>query len=408
MDFEESPEEAAYRLKVRAWITAHAPDLGDLTLEERRYGQEKHMLRAQAWQAVKAAAGYACIAWPKDRGGAGGTLIEQTIFNQEEARAGVSFTYFVTGLNMLLPALMEFADADTIERLVPPAVRGEQIWCQLFSEPSNGSDAAAARCAAVKDGDDWVINGQKVWNSGAHYSNYGLLLTRTNPDLPKHKGLTMFWLDMKTPGVEVRPIHQMSGESEFSEVFLTDVRISDSQRVGAIGDGWKVTLTTLMNERAALGGGSGLSWRDIMALARETPGPDTTMLADPAFRERLAEWYVNAEAIRLLSFRTLTTLSKGGTPGPESSAGKLLWANQTQDLANQGMEIQDQFGLIDDPSVALRDGSFQLRTLWAPGLRIGGGADEILKNIIAERVLGLPGDVRLDKDVPFKDIPRGR
>jgi alkylation response protein AidB-like acyl-CoA dehydrogenase len=408
VDFEDSPEEAAYRATVRAWIIKNAPDLNELTLEERRYGHLKHKALGQRWQAAKAAAGYACISWPEAWGGAGGTAIEQAIFAQEEVRAGVYFTYFVTGLGMLIPTLLQFADEDTKARLVPPAVRGEDIWCQLFSEPSNGSDAAAARCVAVRDGDDWVINGQKVWNSGAHYSDYGLLLARTDPDVPKHKGLTMFWVDMTAPGVEARPIHMMSGDSEFNEVFLTDVRIKDSQRVGAVGEGWKVTVTTLMNERAALGGGSGLSWREIMDLARQIPGADGSLLEDPAFRERLADWYVNAEGIRLLSLRTLTTLSKGGVPGPESSAGKLVWSSQTQDLCNQAIEIQDQFGLIDDPTIALREGAFQLRLMFSPGLRLGGGTDEILKNIIAERVLGLPGDVRLDKDVAFRDIPRGR
>src|SRR5262249_1650712 len=201
------------------------------------------------------------------------------------------------------PRLLHYADRATAARLVPPAVRGEEIWCQLFSEPASGSDSAAARCRGVRDGDDWVINGQKVWNSAAHYADYGMLLTRTDPDVPKHKGLSMFWLPMKTPGVEVRPIHQMSGGAEFNEVFLTDARIPDSHRVGAVGEGWKVAVRTLMNERAALGGGSGLSWSDIERVARAVPAGEGTVLQDPAFRERLADYYVTAEAIRLLSFR---------------------------------------------------------------------------------------------------------
>ncbi|HEY3696807.1 acyl-CoA dehydrogenase family protein [Phenylobacterium sp.] len=408
MDFEDTPEEGKYRAQVRAWIAANAPDVDAIPPGERRYGEPRHKATARAWQAAKAAAGYACIDWPEAWGGLGGTPIQQAIFNQEEVRAGASFSYFMTGLNMLLPALLQFADKQTTDRLVPPAMRGEEIWCQLFSEPSNGSDAAAARCRAVRDGGDWVIDGQKVWNSAAHYADYGLLLARTDPDAPKHKGLTMFWLRMDTPGVEVRPIHQMSGGADFNEVFLTDVRIPDSQRVGDVGQGWKVTVNTLMNERAALGGGSGLSWRDIERVARATPGVDRAVLRDPAFRERLADWYVTAEAIRLLSLRTLTTLSKGGVPGPESSAGKLLWSSQTQDLSNQAVEIQDEFGVVDDPAYALDGAAFQHRLLFSPGLRLGGGTDEILRNIIAERVLGLPGDVRLDKDVPFRDVPTGR
>jgi alkylation response protein AidB-like acyl-CoA dehydrogenase len=408
MNFDDSPEETAYRAEVRGWIAAHMPDLGKLTAEERRNWHPAHKDVARAWQAAKADAGYACISWPKEWGGAGGTAIEEAIFNQEESRAGVQFTYFMTGLHMLLPALMEHnKDAASLAR-VPPAVRGEEIWCQLFTEPASGSDSAGARCAAVRDGEDWVINGQKVWNSGAQIADYGMLLARTDPDVPKHKGLTVFWLDMKTPGVEVRPIRMMSGDNELNEVFLTDVRIPDSQRVGAAGGGWKVVISTLMNERAALGSGTGLNWRDIVALARQTPSWDGTALGDPAFRDWLADLYVDAEAIRLLSFRTLTSLSKGTAPGPEGSAGKLLWSNLAQNLSSQALDLLGPYGLLDDPSEAAMNGAFQHRFLWSAGLRLGGGTDEIMKNIIAERVLGLPGDIRVDKDVPFREIPSGR
>jgi len=311
-------------------------------------------------------------------------------------------------LQMLLPALMRHNSDPASRALVPPAVRGETIWCQLFSEPSSGSDSAGARCAAVRDGDGWVINGQKVWNSGAQIADYGMLLTRTDPSLPKHKGLTVFWIDMRTPGVEVRPITMMSGDAELNEVFLSDVRIPDSQRVGEPGDGWKVVISTLMNERAALGSGTGLSWRDIMALAAATPSWDGTVLQDPVFREWLADWYVNSEGVRLMNLQMLSRLSSGAAPGPENSAGKLIWSSQTQDLASQALDIQDAYGLLDGAAEAQMSGAFQHRFLWAPGLRLGGGTDEIMKNIIAERVLGLPGDIRVDKDVPFKDIPIGR
>jgi alkylation response protein AidB-like acyl-CoA dehydrogenase len=408
MNFDETPEEAAYRAKVRAWIAAHAPDMDSLSLAERRQWHDRHKDMARQWQATKADAGYACISWPRAWGGSAGTAMEEAIFGQEEARAGLQFNYFRTGLEMLLPALLEHnADEAALAR-VPPAVRGDEIWCQLFSEPASGSDSAAARCAAVKDGDGWVINGQKVWNSGAQIADYGMLVARTNPELPKHKGLTVFWLDMKTPGVEVRPIRMMSGDSELNEVFLTDVRLPDSQRVGEVGGGWKVIITTLMNERASLGSGTGLNWRDIVALAAETPSWDGPALADPAFREWLADLYVDAEAIRLLSFRTLTSLSKGATPGPEGSAGKLLWSGLAQTLTDKALDLLDHGGLLDDPAQAPAAGAFQHRFLWAPGLRLGGGTDEIMKNIIAERVLGLPGDVRVDKAVPFREIPTGR
>jgi alkylation response protein AidB-like acyl-CoA dehydrogenase len=408
MNFDDNPQEAEYRATVRAWIDANAPDMSVLAPEERRPWQEKHKAIATTWQATKADAGYACISWPKERGGAGGTSIEEAIFNQEEARAGVQFTYFMTGLHMLLPALMEHSKDEASLARVAAAVRGDEIWCQLFSEPSSGSDSAATRTMAVLDGDHWVLNGQKVWNSGAQASDYGMVIARSDANVPKHKGLSAFWLDMKTPGLVVRPIKMMSGDSELNEVFLEDVRIPANQIIGAPGDGWKVVISTLMNERAALGSGTGLTWRDIMEVALNSPAFDGSTLEDPAFREWLADYYVSSEAIRLLSFRSLTALSHGKAPGPEGSAGKLLWATQTQELTNQAMDIQDHFGLIDDAEVALLNAGFQHRFLWAPALRLGGGTDEIMKNIIAERVLGLPGDVRVDKTVPFREIPTGR
>ena len=408
MNFDDNEAEIAWRSKVRTWIAANAPDMSGLTGEERRTWHPAHKEIARTWQESKAEAGYAALSWSKEQGGAGASAIEEAIFNQEEDRASMRFTYFMTGLHMLLPALLEH-NKDALSRsLIPPALRGEKIWCQLFSEPSSGSDSAATRTLAVREGDTWRINGQKVWNSGAQMADYGMLLARTDPDVPKHKGLTVFWIDMKTPGVEVRPIKMISGDSELNEVFLTDVIVPDGQRVGNPGDGWKVVISTLMNERAALGSGTGLSWRDMLELARQLPSFEGTALDDPAFREWLADLYIDAEAIRLLSFRTLTSLSKGAAPGPESSAGKLLWANLAQNLSEKALDLQDHFGLLTDPGQSPMDGAFQHRFLWSPGLRLGGGTDEIMKNIIAERILGLPGDIRVDKNVPFREIPTGR
>jgi alkylation response protein AidB-like acyl-CoA dehydrogenase len=297
-------------------------------------------------------------------------------------------------------------DEATLAR-VAPAVRGDEIWCQLFSEPSSGSDAAGIRTAAVRDGDGWAINGQKVWNSGAQIADYGMLVARTNPEVPKHKGLSVFWVNMRAPGVEVRPIKMMSGDTELNEVFLSDAYIPDNQRIGEVDGGWKVVISTLMNERAALGAGTGLNWRDVMKLAAQVPSWEDTALDDPAFREWLADYYVEVEALRLNSFRTLTALSRGEAPGPEGSAGKLLWSSTTQDMTDHALDLLDRFGLIDSVE-GIAAGAFQHRFLWAPGLRLGGGTDEIMKNIIAERVLGLPGDIRVDKTVPFREIPWGR
>lgn len=407
MDFNDSTEEAAYREKARAWLAenaaAHRAKWGEL-----KPNTPEHMAAAKDWQATKAGAGYACITWPAAIGGGGGTPIQSVIFGQEETKAGLGYGYFTIGLGMCVPTVMAFSDGETKKRFVGPAVRGEEIWCQLFSEPAGGSDVAALRTRAVKDGDEWVINGQKVWTTGAHYCDYGILLTRTDPDVPKHKGLTMFWIDMKDPAVECRPIHQMSGGREFNEVYFTDLRVKDSQRLGEVGQGWQVALVTLMNERLAVGGSAGPNYREIMKLARELAGPTGPSLKDQSFREKLADWYVQSEGLKFTRFRTMTALSRGQTPGPESSIGKIISANQLQELANTAVEMEDQYGILSDPEVAPAEAAFQQSLMWAPGLRIAGGTDEILKNIIAERVLGLPGDVRVDKDVPFKDMPTGR
>jgi alkylation response protein AidB-like acyl-CoA dehydrogenase len=404
MDFNDTPEEAEFRAKAKAWLEANAPKTGRTSART----DAGHMEAAKAWQARKASAGYAQITWPKEWGGGGGTPMQSIIFGQEEAKYGLNFGYFQIGLGMCVPTVMAFADEETKKRFVGPAVRGEEIWCQLFSEPSGGSDVAAARTRAVRDGDDWIINGQKVWTSGAHYSDFGIVIVRTNPDAPKHKGLTMFWLDMKSPGIEVRPIHQMSGGRDFNEVYFTDVRVSDKQRLGPVDDGWRVSLVTLMNERLAVGGGTGIDYSMIMSLAREVKTASGTALNDAAFREKIADWYVQSEGLRFTRFRTMTALSRGQTPGPESSIGKIIAAGQLQDLSNQALEMEDQYGIIDDASLAPLAAAFQGGVMSAPGLRIAGGTDEILKNIIAERVLGLPGDIRVDKDVPFKDMPTGR
>jgi alkylation response protein AidB-like acyl-CoA dehydrogenase len=403
MDFNDSPEEAAFRETARKWLGENATAHKSTTANGRKPNSPEHMAEAKAWQTRKADAGYACITWPKEWGGGGGTPIQSVIFNQEEVKAGVNYGYFTIGLGMCVPTVMAFADDDTKQRFVGPAVKGEEIWCQLFSEPAGGSDVAAARTRAVKDGDEWVINGQKVWTTGAQYSDYGIVLVRTDPDVPKHKGLTMFWIDMHDPAVEVRPIHQMSGGSDFNEVYFTDLRVKDSQRLGAVGDGWKVALVTLMNERLAVGGSTGPDYKLVMDLARQLGS-----MSDASLREKLADWYVASEGLKMTRFRTMTALSRGQTPGAESSIGKIIAANQMQDMANASMELEDQFGIINDPAVAPMEAAFQQSLMWAPGLRIAGGTDEILKNIIAERVLGLPGDVRVDKDVAFKDMPTGR
>ena len=409
MDFADTQEEAEYRAGVRAFLAAHAePKRADRPEISQRLPRLELLAAARTWQALKAEQGYACITWRKEWGGQGGTPMQSVIFAQEEERYDVPAGIYQVGLGMCVPTVMTLADDETKRRFVAPAVRGEEVWCQLFSEPAAGSDLAAVRTRAERDGADWIVSGQKLWTTNADIADFGLLLARTDAGVPKHKGLTMFWVDMRSPGIEVRPIHQITGKSAFNEVFLTDVRIADAQRLGEVGGGWKAALVTLMNERLAVGGAKGADYPELMSLARQIPVGAGTALQDAGFRQRLADWYVQAEGIKLTRLRAITALSRGQTPGPESSIGKIVTANQLQDLASYAVELQDQFGLIDDRARSPMAAIFQQGLLKAPGSRIAGGTDEILRNIIAERVLGLPPEPRVDKDTPFRDLKIGR
>ncbi len=401
MDFNDTKDEAAFRAEANSFLSQHLELKGANRIASGR-DRQKIMLKAKEWQRTKAEHGYAKITWPKELGGMDGTQLQQVIWNQEEAKFDAPTGPFTIGLGMCIPTVIAFGSDAHKAKYVQKAVKGEEIWCQLFSEPSAGSDVAGLKTRAIKDGDDWVINGQKVWTSGAHYSDYGIVLVRTDPTVPKHKGLTMFIIDMKQAGVEVRPIHQASGGNEFNEVYFTDVRIPDSDRLGDPGQGWKVALVTLMNERLAVGGSPGPDWKEIMEYAKNNGA-----MEDQAFREKLADWYVNAQGYKLTKFRTQTAMSRGETPGPENSIGKIITANHLQDICNSAIEMQDHFGLITDEDTAAADAIFQQSFMWAPGLRIAGGTDEILKNIIAERVLGLPGEIRVDKDIPFDTLKEG-
>lgn len=403
MDFEDTPEEASFRSTIRDWLAANAteykmPYAGDADL----------VARGKAWQAKKYAAGYVGITWPKGLGGQGGTAMQQIIFNQEESKYWVPSGIYAIGLGMCIPTVFTHGRPEIIQRYVPVAMQGDEIWCQLFSEPAAGSDLAGIRTKAERVGDGWVINGQKVWTSGAHRSDYGIIVTRTDPSAPKHKGLTMFIVDMRAPGVEVRPIRQMAGASEFNEVFFTDVRIADDHRLGEVGDGWKVSLTTLMNERLAVGGKPTNSpdAQSMIELARAIDFGEGSMLEQSHVRQKIADVYIQDRGIALTRMRTMSAISSGRTPGPESSISKVVVAKLIQDMGSFAGDMAESAGLLTgaDASAlphldALRQGYF-----WSAGLRIAGGTDEILRNIIAERVLGLPGDIRPDKTVPFNEL----
>ncbi|GAK45194.1 acyl-CoA dehydrogenase domain-containing protein [Tepidicaulis marinus] len=408
MDFNDTPEEAAYRAEVRKWLDANAKRKASKKDTLEALSGTDALQRAKDWQRKKAEAGFACITWPKEYGGQGGTSIQSVIYSQEEANYLVPTGFYDIGLGMCIPTVLAWGTEEHKARYVGPAIRGEEIWCQLFSEPAGGSDVAGLRTRAEKDGDEWVINGQKVWTSGAHYCDYGIVVVRTDPTVPKHKGLTMFIVDMKSPGVEVRPIRQMSGEANFNEVFFTDVRVPDSDRLGQPGDGWKVALTTLMNERLAVGGGGGADWSELVDLARDAELADGPAINNGAVRERIAQWYVETQGLKYTKFRTLTALSKGQTPGPESSISKIVSAPKMQELGSFAMDLQDIGGIIRDRDISAQNATFQNQWFGGAGYRIAGGTDEILRNIVAERVLGLPQDIRVDKNVPFNEMPKGK
>ena len=417
MNFDDTPEEAAFRTKVRAWIDANAPRHLETELRNAGFGfqgvaSEDPISASKAWQKKKQQAGYACLHWPKEYGGGGFTPIERVIWGQEEGPFSALSAPFTIGHGMCGPTVMAWANEEQKREHLPPLASGEVIWCQLFSEPAGGSDLAGLRTRAERAPDgsgDWIVNGQKIWTSGAHNADWGLLITRTDPDAPKHKGLTMFFLSMKTPGIEIRPIKQANGQQHFNEVYFTDVRIPDAQQLGAVNQGWEVSLTTLMNERLSIGSGMPTGFPELFAYCMEAQIDGRPAIDDRGVRSRLAGYAVKASGLKYTGMRAITALSKGQTPGPENSIGKLVAGASMQELSMFALDLMGQGGVLDGEDQTQANARFQTMLMRSPASRIEGGSDEILRNIIAERVLGLPGDIRVDKNVPFKDIPtKGR
>ena len=410
MDFNDTPEEAAFRAEARAWLDKNAKLRGpdDPAVDVLGERSDPEIIKAaQAWQKKKAEAGWTCITWPKALGGRGGTAIQNVIWNQEEARYRTPPNIFGIGLGMCGPTILTHGTEAQKKRWIPQLMNGEKIWCQLFSEPSAGSDLAGLRSSAVRDGKDWIINGQKIWTTGAHFCDWGILVVRHDPLAAKHAGLTYFVVDMHSPGIEVRPITQINGGRGFNEVFFTNVRIPDENRLSEVGNGWKVALTTLMNERASIGGGGGGSVGELVKLARSIEIDGRPAIEDSAVREKLARFYTRSKGVKMTGNRTLSALSQGKTPGPESSLGKLVGAKTAQEMAAFAMELQGAAGALNDAHETASAAEWQARYLAIPGLRIAGGTDEILRNIISERVLGLPPEARADKGMAFKDVPTG-
>jgi acyl-CoA dehydrogenase len=399
MDLNDTPNEAAFRARARAFLDAHARPLAPGATKATALDDPELVRSAQEWQACKLDNGWACLTWPEEYGGRNLGAIEAVIWNQEEARYATPPDVFVVGIGMLGPAIMVHGTAEQKSRHLPRMARGEEIWCQLFSEPGAGSDLAGLRTTAVQDGDDWMINGQKIWTTFARFSRWGVIVARTDRTMPKHAGLTGFVVDMRSPGIEVRPIRQIDGGADFNEVFFTDCRVPDTHRLDAVGNGWAVARTILMHERLAIGStGGGLKAETMLDLASRC-----SVVNNAAVRQRIADFYVRAAGLRYTTYRTLTALSRGQTPGPEASIGKLVGASLAQEMGSFGIDLQGFAGmLMNEPH------GCQATYLGAPGGRIAGGTDEILRNILAERVLGLPAEPRLDKDVPFKDVPTGR
>jgi alkylation response protein AidB-like acyl-CoA dehydrogenase len=408
VDCNDSPAEAAFRAEVREWIRTNGPRFvpppGASDAEVTRI--------ARAWQAARAQAGYAGFGLPAEIGGRPGSPMEEMIFLQEQRDHPMARVEILTlGTGMALPTIIAHGRPEQLAAFARATIRGDIIWCQLFSEPAAGSDLAGVRSAAVRDGDRWIVNGQKVWTSGAYFADWGLLLARSDPSVPKHKGLTYFLIDMKSPGMEVRPLRQLGGRAEFNEVFFTEVSIPDAMRLGNVGGGWAVAMTTLSNERLALTADAAVG-RNLVApllrLAKRTLGPSGDLLLDDAgFRERLASYYAAVAGVEHISARILTALSRGSNPGPEATVGKMTLTRLLQSMATYGLDLAGIAGTVVDRATDPDLYEIQQGLLLAPGYRMGGGTEEIGKNIIAERVLGLPPDLRVDRDRPFDEVRSG-
>ncbi|CAA0093419.1 Acyl-CoA dehydrogenase FadE34 [Zhongshania aliphaticivorans] len=408
-----SPEDSAFRKEVRAWLAENAPThlaphLKKSVFGKANTGGEDIVEVSKAWQRKKAEGGWAAMMWPQEYGGRGATPMQSIIWGQEEGVYSQLSGLFIIGLGMCGPTMIAYASEGQKKRYLPKLASGEEVWCQLFSEPGSGSDLAGLRTKAVKDGDEWVVNGQKIWTSGAQHSDYGILITRTDPTVAKHKGLTMFFVDMRSAGVDVRPIKQINGGSSFNEVYFEDVRIPDAQRLGEVGDGWRVALTTLMNERMAIGGLMPTGLADFMELVNTLILENDKAIARPDVKARLADYYSKVSGLKNAGIRSINLVAKGGMPGPENSISKLVAGELMQDLTKYAMDMQGFAAVIDDADIAEGGARFQAMLMRSPALRIEGGTDQILRNIISERVLGLPEEMRADKGLAFNDIPTGR
>jgi alkylation response protein AidB-like acyl-CoA dehydrogenase len=404
---EEAGDLAPFRARVRSWLERSARRRDSVSEDEQESLAGLEV--AKRFQAELFDAGLAGLTWPERYGGQGLTMEHQLAFNAEAEDYVLPTAPFIIGLGMCAPTLLEFGTEEQRLRHVPAMLRGDEVWCQLFSEPGAGSDVAGLQTRAVRDGDDWVVNGQKVWTSGGHYSEYGLLIARTNVDVPKHQGISMFVVDMRSPGVTVRPLRQMTGGSGFNEVFFDDVRIPAVNLVGEVDRGWQAAIATLMNERVSIGAGGGGTGRrvgggefsSLVDLARRNG-----VLEDPVLRQSLAGVYIEQRVLELLSERIRADVQAGRTPGPEGSIAKLAGTMLQRHAADLAVEILGEAGAAwstgDEDSERWADAVLQ-----GPGNSIAGGTPEIMRNILGERALRLPKEPQVDRDVPFRDVRVG-
>jgi alkylation response protein AidB-like acyl-CoA dehydrogenase len=375
MDLTFSETEAAFRDELRAWFETNDPG-------PEPDGEETNYAWRRDWQRRLAAGGWAGVHWPREYGGRGASITESAIFFEELGRARAPLPANVLGLLLAGPTIMTYGTDAQKERYLSPILTADEIWCQGFSEPEAGSDLAALKTRAVRDGDEWVVTGQKVWTSGAQYSKWCMLVARTDADAPKHKGLTYFLMDMEQEGVQIRPLVQITGEPEFNELFLEGARIPDENVLGGVGNGWKVALTTLMNERSGLAFFLQVRLRNLLdELIEEASARG--LLDDAVVADKLGQLHLKAEILRLTAYRGLTTIEKYGTPGPEGSLTKWMWSETNQELAQFAADLLG-------PDALTSGNRWAYELMRSRGNTIEGGTTEILKNIVAERVLGLP------------------
>ena len=381
MDLTLSPAEEAFRDELRSWLESNHPG-------EEPSGDEPTFQFRRDWQRKLHESGWAGLSWPKEYGGRGATLIEQAIFNEEVVRARTPTPANVLALAMGGPTVIAHGTEEQKRRYLQPILSAEEIWCQGFSEPESGSDLASLKTRAVRNGDKWVVTGQKVWTTYAHHAKWCMLVARTDPEAPKHKGLTYFLMDMEQDAVQVRPLVQITGEAEFNELFIEEARIPNDNIIGGEGNGWAVAITTLMHERATLAFGLQVSLQielqKLLEYAGQTRGGDGHVAsADPVIRQRLAQLMIESEVLRLNAYRSLSATMRTGVPGPEGSLGKWHWSEVNQALTELAMDISG-------PRALSAEHDWAYRFLRARANSIEGGTTEILKNIVAERVLGLP------------------